>query len=117
MNVSDFFAKLLHAATAAHMLHLQSTCFSEHMALDALYKALPDLVDTLIEMWQAKNGIISRYPGGFMSPTSSIVFIVDLHDFVEENRDMLGTDSALQNKVDELVAEIRSAMYKLKNLS
>ena len=48
-KAAEFMMVLLHAATIAHIIHLQTNSFAQHMALDELYQALPDLADELIE--------------------------------------------------------------------
>ena len=56
---------LLHSVTNAHILHFQTPSFSEHMALGTFYSEIGDLVDSLVEAYQGKYGLITRYPTDF----------------------------------------------------
>ena len=43
-----FVQTLLHSATIAHQLHLQSKSYSEHQALGAYYEEIPDLENAIL---------------------------------------------------------------------
>ena len=117
-DVSTFFLTLLHAATSAHLLHLQTRSFAQHLALDELYKELPGLTDDLIEAYQGKNELVLNYPSGYTPPTlPPVEFIVSLITYVRENRASVGQDSELQNIVDEICGLLDSVAYKLRFLS
>ena len=93
----EFFATLLHAATVAHQLHLQTRSFAEHKALDGFYKELPDLVDGLIESYQGKYGLITDYPFEFdLESKSTEKFLSDLSQFVKTERMKVAMDSEIQ---------------------
>lgn len=117
MTIADFFSALLHAATSAHMMHLQTKSFAVHMALDGFYKELPDLVDSLIESWQGKNGIVNQYPSGFVPQSDPVAFMTGLSTYLQANRGVAGGESELQNIIDEIAGLIDGTLYKLKNLS
>lgn len=116
---AELFLVLLHAATVAHILHLQTRSFAEHMALDELYKALPDLTDALIESYQGKYGLVMEYPAKPpMPPTDNCVrFVVGLNKYVDQVRAKVSDDSEIQNQIDEIVTQLNSTTYKLKFLS
>lgn len=114
MQPSEFFMTLLHAATTAHILHLQTRSYAQHMTLSSLYEALPGLVDGIIEAFQSKQGIVKDYPPGYTAPSKTPVeFAIDLRTFVETNRQVIGDDSELQNDLDEIITTLNSAIYKL----
>ena len=55
---------LLESRTQAHIFHWQTTgpgSYALHIALQGYYDALPDMIDTLVETYQGKHGIISGY--------------------------------------------------------
>ena len=115
---AEFFVTLLHAATSAHILHLQATSFSQHLALDGFYSELPGAVDAVIEAYQGKYGLILDYPSGYEVPTvAPLEFLSSLSDYVMANRANVGPDSELQNLVDTLQEAIDSTIYKLRFLA
>lgn len=113
-----FFMTLLHAATTAHILHLQSRSYSQHKALGELYEELPELVDSLIEAYQGEYGIVTGYPvQSIKVATEPLDFVNELDDFIEKNRASVSDDSELQNMIDEIAALVDQTTYKLKFLS
>lgn len=117
-NPGGLFADLLHAATAAHMLHLQTRSFSQHMALGSLYEALPGAVDELIESYQGKYGVIRNYPSGFTTPTGSpLAFVQAQIANLKAKRAQVGDDTELQNLVDEIASLLDGTEYKLRFLA
>lgn len=117
-NPGGLFADLLHAATAAHMLHLQTRSFSQHMALGALYEALPGAVDELIESYQGKYGVIRNYPSGFNAPAGNpLAFVRAQIANLKAKRSMVGDDTELQNLVDEIASLLDGTEYKLRFLA
>ena len=115
----EFFFVLLQAAPIAHMLHLQTRSYAEHMALDEFYKELPGLVDELIENYQGKYGIVNNYPTQAKMPDAGnpIKLVTGLSVYIHSTRAHVGSDSELQNLIDEIQSLVNSTMYKLKFLS
>lgn len=118
-KAAEFFMTLLMAAPMAHILHLQTRSFAEHMALDTLYKELPDLVDGLIESYQGKYGIVDQYPNQANMPQygNALEFAVHLNKYVDDTRYLVCDDSEMQNDIDGIVSLLNSTTYKLKFLS
>lgn len=115
---AEFFITLLHAATSGHVLHLQTRSYAQHKALDEFYSELPGLVDSVIEAYQGKYGLVLDYPNGYAVPTGQpIDFLSDLGDFVTMNRPSVGDDSELQNLIDGVMELIDSTIYKLRFLA
>jgi len=115
--VGEFFMELLHAATIAHILHLQTKSVAIHLALDEVYKGLPGLVDELIESYQGKNGIVSEYSGAFSVPADAVSFIDKMMHCINRDRKVVGADTELQNIVDEIADLFNTASYKVRFLS
>lgn len=115
----EFFAVLLMAAPYAHMAHLQTRSFAEHMALGTLYEELPDLVDTLIESYQGKYGLVMDYPAPSKLPPlgNPVAMVTQLNLYVDQNRKKVSDDSEIQNTIDEIVTLLNSTTYKLKFLA
>jgi hypothetical protein len=115
---AEFFITLLHAATSGHVLHLQTRSYAQHKTLDEFYSELPGLVDSVIEAYQGKYGLILDYPSGYSVPTGQpIEFVSALGDFVAAGRLSVGDDSELQNLIDGIMELIDSTIYKLRFLA
>lgn len=118
MNETGYFVlTLLHAATNAHLLHLKSKSYSEHMALGAFYEALPGLVDALAESIQGLKGELIEYPVDYYRPAdTAIQELEDLQEYVREERKNIPQDSEIQNATDAIAELINSTLYKLRFL-
>ena len=82
MTQGEFILTLLHAATNAHLLHLQSQSYSEHMALGTFYEELPELVDSVVESIQGLTGEIMQFPEMYYHPAKT--GIQELEELLEE---------------------------------
>lgn len=119
VEVSDFFASLLNAATVVHMLHLKSRSYAEHKALETLYEGLPDLADDLIEAYQSKLGLVTSYPTQSVFASDSIdplLYVKGIREVVATKRTLVAGYSELQNILDEITQLLDSTIYKLSFL-
>lgn len=119
MNKADgeFVLTLLHAATNAHLLHLRSTNYAEHVALGEFYTALPDMVDALAEAMQGNAQALLTFPIDYYAPAETgLEELTQLQEYVKEARSGIMQDSEIQNLVDEIAALIDSTTYKLRFL-
>ena len=117
--MGEFALTLLHAATNAHILHLKSKSYSEHMALGTFYEELPGLVDAVVEATQGRTGQLIDYPVQYYAPANSGLEELEmLKDYLDEERHKEGIpqDSEIQNLIDEISALIDSTLYKLRFL-
>jgi hypothetical protein len=118
--VMQFVQCLLHSVTNAHILHFQTPSFSKHMALGTFYEEVGDLVDSFVEAFQGKYGLLTNYKADYELPaTEPVVYLTYLKDEVETLRRMKGfpQDSELQNEVDNIANLINSTLYKLRFLA
>jgi DNA-binding ferritin-like protein len=116
-EAGSFVLTLLHAATNAHLLHLKSRSYAEHMALGAFYEELPDLVDALAESIQGLTGELLEYPADYYQPAdTAIQELEDLQEYVREERKNIPQDSEIQNATDTIAELINSTLYKLRFL-
>lgn len=112
-----FFKTLLDAVTAAHLLHLQSRSYAQHVALGDFYSELEELTDGLVESYQGKYGILTDYPQGPSQPNDDpVAFMTQLSNFVRQSRGPVASDSEIQNDIDTIQTLIDSTLYKLTNL-
>ena len=114
----EFFFVLLQSAPIAHMLHLQTRSFAEHMALDTFYKEMPGLVDDLVENYQGKYGLVTQYPSAVKLPThnNGRALLENLSAYIQLTRGQVAPDSEIQNLIDEIQSLVNSTLYKSKFL-
>jgi len=118
--IAQFIAILFLSWDIAHREHLRTKSFAQHEALGSFYSAIVDLTDSLTEMYQGRNGIIDLIPqlnddDTDKTPSQLLKKYLAL---IEKSRytAVEKTDSALQNKIYEIVGQFLSTIYKLDNL-
>jgi hypothetical protein len=115
----EIICKLLHSQTQVHILHLQTTSYSEHKALQGYYEGIDGLVDGLVESYQGKHGLVKNYKTfdmvDYKSNDQLIKYFKELLDVISDNRDSV-KESYLQNQIDTVEELINSTLYKLKFL-
>ena len=116
--MGELIMQLFHARTNAHVLHLKTTSFAKHKALNEFYDELPDLADKLAEAYQGDYGLIDKYPTRYTPIEDATELVTGLAEWIAQNRYDCrdGDDTYLQNITDEIMALCRSTTYKLKVL-
>lgn len=112
----SFVLSLMHSQTNAHILHLQSRSYSEHKALQGYYEGVDDLIDSFVEAYQGKYGLIEEYPVEYNAPAPALQYMIGLSDYIANTRTDLPQDSELQNIIDEIARLVDSTIYKLRFL-
>jgi hypothetical protein len=116
VDAGGFFLTLLHSATNTHIHHLQTSSYSQHVALGEFYDSIVELTDGLIEAYQGTKGIVS-YPNVYTPPLSDgLSELKALNAYIIAYRLAIGVESNLQNEVDTILSLIQSTMYKLNQL-
>lgn len=117
-----FILTCFHARTNAHLLHLASKSYAQHIALEEFYTGLTELTDQIAEVWQGDYGQIAF---GDYPVTGSVKFVDDpsalmdgLSAWIADHRNETcdKDDTYIQNLIDEIVALTRRTQYKLTNL-
>jgi hypothetical protein len=117
--MNEFIATLFLSRELAHRYHLSTKSYSQHKALQGFYENILDLTDDLAEMVQGTHGLLDipilTEKNKYKEP---LYCIADKLNYVENNRYKAFTknDTALQNKIDEIVAVFLRTIYKLENL-
>lgn len=116
--VMDMVMCLLHSVTNAHILHLSTTSYAAHQALGNFYEEMGDLVDSFVEAFQGKYGLLTDYKAEYALPPEPIAYMTYLKTEVEKLRRApnFPQDSELQNEVDNIANLINSTEYKLRFL-
>lgn len=122
-QAAEFIAVLLHGVTATHMLHLLCRgpgSYAKHVALGELYSGLDEAADGLAEAYFGCASLITEYPGtkfpSFSTESDPVRYVEQLYEYVEEKREKMGSESHIQNIVDEICSLVSTALYKLREL-
>ena len=118
-NCGVFLGTLMQSRNQAHIYHLQSRSYAQHVALNTYYDDIVELIDSLAESIQGRYGIIKGYKSSaFMKEDEYpvITYFEALCKYVESARENLPQDSYIQNQVDEAVKLIEITKFKLINL-
>lgn len=118
MTIEEYFGTLLQSVTEAHKKHLMVGKYSDHIALNEFYDEMPELVDTLIEHYQGTNGKVEDYKNTIEAEgMDAVEYLEQLLTFTKEGKEELfDDDSALLSDVDDIIGQITSTLYKLKEL-
>ena len=116
-TLTELVMDLLHSGIITHIMHWQTESYAAHQALGEYYSEIPELVDSVIEAYQGKTGIILR---GFPIEMESyedmqpLAYMEYLSKELTDGRALFGADSEIQNLVDAIADLIDSTMYKLR---
>jgi DNA-binding ferritin-like protein len=116
---------LMASRDQAHIFHWQTTgdgSYAAHKALCKYYDAIPDLLDSLVEAYQGKHGIIKGYEPAERfdeySKDGAVKYFKALATFVERVYTKFPKeDTNIINQLDAFKDLIYTTIYKLENLS
>lgn len=102
----------------AHLEHLRTSSYAQHMALGSFYDNIIELADKLAEAYQGYAGVMENIPLLTDKPRSDIATTLEEHmSDIEDIRYDACELSAIQNIIDEIVGTYLSTIYKLRELS
>jgi len=131
---AELIARCFAARTAAHYAHLATTSYAQHMTLGAFYDDIAAAADEFVESYMGVYGKVdvTDFPPIRLSNAAQITQLSDLRTWIAENReecceahddkDADGAESndvdntELANLIDNILAVIDKALYKLKFL-
>ncbi len=116
--IEELISRVFLARNRAHLAHLLSKSYSEHMALNGFYESVIDALDELVECHIGQFGdSIKSLPEVSAESDDMIEYLRDESDWIEANRNEIAHDSsAVGNLVDALNAVYLRTIYKLENL-
>jgi len=117
-GAAQFIEKLLMAVDTIHKVHLMTTgpgSFAAHEALGDTYGALEDGLDELAESYMGCYGVGLEFKG--VDASSYSAEVRKIYYYMEANRAMMGTESHIQNKVDEIIDGLARSLFKLDRLA
>lgn len=115
-NPGDFVLALMNARTVAHIAHLQTTSYAQHIALNEFYDGIVPLIDSFAEVHQGRYGPIKFNAASFKLERDPLVLLDGVCATLDAARAECKLP-ALQNIIDEMIALTDSTRYKLKNLA
>lgn len=118
VNASKFFGMMFRSQVQTHMFHLMTNSHADHLALNAFYTGMTELIDTLVEAYQGTHGLIKNYPTNISLTNvyDPVGFLVEFRNYIQENRESVCPHSNFQNAVDAVLDLIDSTNYKLTKL-
>jgi len=122
-QTASLVVELMNAATSFHKLHLSVTgegSYAQHMALNDLYEALPELADTIAEGMQGACEVILNYPDKAPVTLSGIDGAIQyIRNMIEEINELqsIMPYSEIVNNLDLIKDVFNTAKYKLIFLS
>lgn len=123
ITIEQFLGTLLYSSIEAHILHLKTVKYSNHMALDEFYKEVPEIVDSIIEQTQANLAMpIQSYDNllhheNFKGATE---YLQGVKAFVNTWREKVYNPekhSNILSKIDDYLGLLDSTIYKLSTLT
>ncbi len=115
MSCPAFIAQSLAVRTAAHLLHLSSTSYSQHMALGDFYEELEDLIDRYAEVYMGMEGQVKRWPSVTPPEDTPVTLLEDYLDAIHEEMGA-GESEALESILAELEELTSQSLYKVRHL-
>jgi hypothetical protein len=115
-SINTFVSSLFEIEMVAHIAHLQTKSYAQHMALNSLYEDIVELRDRFIETYQGKYGIIKGYSVNIKEGQDMVKYITDKMNLAEQTR-LKVKDGWLQQIIDDIIELYTQTLYKLKFLS
>lgn len=118
---AELFMRGRALATDAHRAHITTVFWSRHEGLGSFYEDLPGLLDTFVESYIGRTGMVMK--DGDLPPlpptgeTNPIKLIEDYRTWVDVNRAKVSSASEIQNLIDEILTLCNQTLYKLRQFT
>lgn len=115
-DVKELAQRAFQARDIAHQRHWNTTSYAEHQALGDFYKAVPGLIDAIVEYEMGESGSrIGNFPVTVPAMPPDIAgYLKREAAWIEENRDEIGHEcDALENLIDALAEAYRKTVFLL----
>jgi len=112
---SRYVGMLMNSRTQAHHFHLMTNSYAQHKALENYYEGIVPLFDSWAEAYMGKYGRLKRITSNkrFMKdPAKAKQYFKALLVRIKKLK-LPRSDTYLKNIQDEIIALIRSTIYKL----
>ena len=114
--INGLIATVFAARNQAHIEHWNTKSYAEHVALGDFYDGVIDLIDSFVEAYQGKFGLVGKVK---LVPSTQPLLEMLKEDVVwmEENHEKICRNvSALCNLLDTITELYLKTIYKLENL-
>lgn len=117
MSAPEIIARCFAARTAAHLTHLSTRSYAQHMALQTFYDDILEATDEFAEVYQGLKGHVNSYPAIKVPTGNPVAYIQALTDWLQEyGPECADGNSAIQSLIDVITAVCAQALYRLKFL-
>lgn len=119
MTIEQLFGTLQQSTVASWRKHLRTAKYGKHEALDEFYKEMPEKVDDLIEAWMGAHGKKVKGYENLLSSSNmnTLKYLGELKKVCKEGYELMGDNDELKSLLDDIVNQINSTLYKVKELS
>jgi hypothetical protein len=120
MKVGEFIGLLFLSRDYAHVTHLNTRNYAEHVALGSFYTDIIPLADGFAEAYQGCHGLIGAIPLQNAKKSAKAAEMLQDHlDEIQKGRYEFcpKEETALQNLIDGICEKYLSTIYKLRFLS
>lgn len=117
--IEELATRVFCARDCAHRSHWRTKSYAAHMALGAFYEDVIEQLDTLVEAYQGKNGLIADFKSASHSvaPAKVCDYLAEEAQWIADHRDEIADGCpTMANLVDNLITVYHTAVYKLENL-
>jgi hypothetical protein len=109
---------MLHSRTQAHVYHFRTNNYAIHKALQNYYESIVPLIDTYIEGYQGKYGIIGDYKTYKILENANKKEILNyFNSLLVLIGNTVVPDSYLKNVLDSITELIQKTIYLITNLN
>jgi hypothetical protein len=117
LEAARFVAMCLEARTHAHKLHLTTTSYAHHMALNSFYDEVGDLTDAYAEAYMGMYGKFQTIPAANTTfQDDPAKFMEQFMGAVDKMRARANTSPTCAALIDDIAALAASTHYKLSVL-
>lgn len=120
--MNEYVGTLMQSRNQAHIFHLQTSSYAQHVALQEYYEGVVDLIDSLVEAYQGKYEILTDYKmigvlADIEEDDNVLTYIEKIARYCELKREKLPQDGFLNNIYDDIDTLLRTTQYKISKLS
>lgn len=117
-TIEQLASRVFAARDIAHRAHWRTGSYSAHMALNAFYDDVLEAVDSLVECYQGKFGLIGSFDVATEPIADVAAYLSEEATWLQSVRDEIAAGSTpIQNLVDALIEVYLVTVYKLRFLS
>lgn len=117
MSCPSFIVQCFAVRTQAHLFHLSSRSYAQHVALGDFYDALTGLTDKYAEVYMGLESQITSWPvPATVSKTGPIDLIDDFLELVQAEQAEDSGSQALMNILAEMEELTAQTLYKMRFL-